>query len=74
MAMTVLSEREPASGQGVRFAAVHIAAEPAAVGLPTSGVIEMEFANGSRIRVSGAVDPAILAAALAVMASNGGRP
>jgi len=33
----------------------------------------MEFANGSRMRVTGAVDSALLAAALAVMASNGGQ-
>jgi len=36
-------------------------------------MIEMEFANGSRMRVTGAVDPAMLAATLAVLASNGGR-
>ena len=74
MAVTVLSEHEAPSGQEALFAAVRIAAEPAAVSLSAAGIIEMEFANGSRMRVSGAVDPAILAAALAVMASIGGRP
>ena len=48
-------------------------AEPASIGSPAAGMIEMEFANGSRMRVSGAVDSAMLAAALAVMASNGGQ-
>ncbi len=51
-----------------------IAAEPAAVSSSAAGMIEIEFANGSRMRVSGAADPAIMAAALAVLASNGGRP
>jgi transposase len=50
-----------------------IAAEPASIGSPAAGTIEMEFANGSRMRVTGAVDSALLAAALAVMASNGGQ-
>jgi hypothetical protein len=36
-------------------------------------MIEMELANGSRMRVTGTVNSAMLAAALAVMASNGGQ-
>ena len=64
------------SAGGARFAAVTIAQE--APVLPSSvapaGTIEMEFANGSRMRVTGAVDPATLGAALAVMASNGRQP
>ncbi len=74
MTVTVLSEREPTSGQEARFTAVRIAAEPTAASSSAGGVIEIEFANGSRMRVSGAADPAIMAAALAVLASNGGRP
>jgi transposase-like protein len=50
-----------------------ITAEPASTGSPAAGTIEMEFANGSRMRVTGAVNSAMLAAALAVMASNGGQ-
>jgi transposase len=46
---------------------------PASSGAPTAGTIEMEFANGSRMRVTGSVDSAMLAAALAVMVSNGGQ-
>ena len=64
-------------GQGTSFAAVCIAREPPilpATAAPAgAGVIEVEFANGSRMRVSGAVDPAILGAALAILASNGRR-
>jgi transposase len=48
--------------------------EPASNGAPTAGTIEMEFANGSRMRVTGSVDSALLAAALAVMVSNGSQP
>ena len=65
---------KPALGEEVRFAAVAIAPErPAAVAPSAGGMIEMEFANGSRMRVTGAVDPTMLAATLAVLASNGGR-
>ncbi len=71
-------EDKARSGQSTRFAAVRIAQEPpilpAAVAPTGAGVIEMEFADGSRMRATGAVDPAMLAAALAVMASNGWRP
>jgi transposase len=51
------------------FAAVRIAAEPARTALPAAGLIEVEFANGSRMRISGAVDPATVA----VLASSGRR-
>jgi transposase len=47
--------------------------EAAPIGSPAAGMIELEFANGSRMRVSGAVDSAMLAAALAVMASHGSQ-
>jgi transposase len=55
------------------FAAVRIAAEPAAAALVAAGLIEVEFANGSRMRISGAVDPATLGATVAVLASSGRR-
>jgi transposase len=55
------------------FAAVQIAAEPAAAALPAAGLIEVEFTNGTRMRVSGAVDPATLGATVAVLASSGRR-
>jgi transposase len=47
-----------------------VAAEAGSRGSPAAGTIEMEFANGSRMRVIGAVDSALLAAALAVMVSH----
>jgi transposase len=54
------------------LAAVRIAAPPAPA-TPAAGLIEVEFANGSRMRISGAVDPATLGATVAVLASNGRR-
>jgi transposase len=81
-------ERQDAGGSEPRFVPVAvsaasigrvpskntvIAAEPASIGSPVGGTIEMEFANGSRMRVTGVVDAAMLGAALAVMASNGGQ-
>src|SRR4051794_17139515 len=53
--------------QTAAFAAVRIAAEPAPAALPAAGLIEVEFANGSRMRISGAVDPATLGATVAVL-------
>jgi transposase len=58
---------QPAAG----FAAVRIAGEPA--GLPAPGLIEVEFANGSRMRISGVVDPATLTTTIATVASGGRR-
>ena len=55
------------------FAAVQIAAEAAPTALPATGLIEVEFANGSWMRISGAVDPATLGATVAVLASSGRR-
>jgi len=54
------------------FAAVRIAAEPAPTDLPAGGLIEVEFANGSRMRISGAIDPATLTTMIATL-SGGGR-
>jgi transposase len=53
------------------FAAVRIAAEPAPAGLPADGLIEVEFANGSRMRITGAVDPATLTTTIATLAGGG---
>jgi transposase len=55
------------------FAAVQIEAQPAPAALPAAGLIELEFTNGSRMRISGAVDPATLGATVAVLASSGRR-
>jgi transposase len=58
--------RQPATS----FAAVRIASETALAALPAAGLIELEFANGSRMRITGAVDPATLTAAIAMLASG----
>jgi transposase len=63
--------RRPQPAQA--FAAVQIAAEAAPAVLPAGGLIEIEFDNGSRMRISGAVDPATLGATVAVLASSGSR-
>ena len=51
------------------FAAVRLAP----VGLPGHGLIDIEFATGARMRVTGAVDPTMLSAAVAALASGGRR-
>jgi transposase len=61
------------SRPGASFAAVRIAAEPAPTGLPAPGLIELEFANGSRMRITGAVDPTTLTAVVVALASGGRR-
>lgn len=50
------------------FAPVRIACAPA--GLAGPGTIEIEFATGGRMRITGAVDPATLTAAIAVLADG----
>ena len=65
----LLRRSQPAAS----FAAVRIAAEPALSGLPAPGLIEVEFANGSRMRITGAVDPAMLTTTIAVLAGGGRR-
>jgi transposase len=63
----LLRRSQPAAS----FAAVRIAADPAAAGLPARGLIEVEFANGSRMRITGAIDPVTLTTTIATLA--GGR-
>jgi len=48
-----------------RFAAVQVGPEPS-----RGGVIEIEFASGARMRVSGSVDPAVLSGAIAAVAGK----
>jgi transposase len=57
--------RRLCGGRQAAFAAVRVAPEPVAV-----GVIEIEFADGTQLRISGAVDPATLAATIAALASG----
>ena len=53
------------------FAAVEIAAAapPSAAPMP-AGLIEIELADGGRVRISGAPDPAVVAAALRALAGR----
>src|SRR5437588_3415153 len=46
------------------------AAVPAAAGLAGGGAIEIEFATGARMRITGAVDRTTLTAAIAVLADG----
>jgi transposase len=58
----------------VRFAAVSIAPDRQSLTAPsrTSGAIEIEFAAGARMRITGAVDAATLTAVVAALTD--GRP
>jgi transposase len=47
------------------FATVRVDAEPVA-----AGMIEIEFASGTRMRINGTVDPGTLSATLAALASD----
>jgi transposase len=52
------------------FAPVRIASEAAPPGLAGPATIEIEFATGARMRVTGAVEAATLATAIAVLAEG----
>ena len=52
------------------FAPVRIVPEAAPAVLADSGTIEIEFATGARMRITGAVDAAALTAAVAVLAEG----
>jgi transposase len=61
--------RAPRQQSEVEFAAVSVAAElPAwAARAGTGGTIEIAFADGVQLRITGAVDPATLTAAVAAL-------
>ena len=59
--------RSPAQ---VGFAPVRITPEAAPVGLASPGTIEIEFASGTRMRLTGAADAATLLAVVAALASG----
>src|SRR5260221_2548921 len=56
--------RQLRTRQGIGFASVQIAPEVSPGGVGGRGAIEIEFASGARMRITGAVDPAILTAAV----------
>jgi transposase len=55
------------------FTAVRIATQAVPTDLPAGGLIEVEFANGSRMRITGAIDAATLTTAIATLAGGGRR-
>jgi transposase len=55
------------------FVAVGIAAEPAPSGVATTGSIEVEFANGSRVRITGPADASLVRAMVTSLARAGRR-
>ena len=59
----------------VQFAAVSVASEQPAwtPGAGTGGTIEIAFANGVQLRITGAVDPATLTAAVAALSGSEAR-
>jgi transposase len=59
----LLRRSQPAAS----FAAVQIAAEPT----PAGGLIEIELANGSRVRISGPADTALVRAIMGIVATPG---
>jgi transposase len=69
-------EPQDAGGQHVGFVpasvALDLGASPGPVGPAGSGAIEIEFAAGARMRITGAVDGATLKAVVAALAE--GRP
>jgi transposase len=58
----------------VGCAAVTVAAEPSVARssalAPTGGLIEIEFASGARVRISGGVDAATISAAVAALTAG----
>jgi transposase len=58
-------------GAASRFTPVQIIGEPGARGLPGPvGVIEIELADATRVRITGAVDAATVTAAVAALAAR----
>ena len=62
--------RQLRARRGIGFAAVRIAAELAPADLAGCGAIEIEFASGARMRITGAVAPATATAAVAALAEG----
>jgi transposase len=62
--------RQLRARRGIGFAPVRIAADVAPAGVAGPSAIEIEFASGARMRITGAVDPALLTAAVAALADG----
>jgi transposase len=69
-------QEKPRPDERVRFAAVAITPErPAlpAVAASAAGVIEVEFAAGGRMRITGAVEASLVSALIKALAKSKGR-
>ena len=55
------------------FAPVRIAPEAEAAGVPAAGTVEIDFATGARLRITGSVEAAIVTAAIAALIDGGRR-
>jgi transposase len=73
-ALACAGEPEAAPGGKAHFAPVAVVPEQLAVAAPVqsaaSGVIEIELASGTRLRITGAVEPATVSAVLAALADR----
>jgi transposase len=56
--------------QEVGFVPVQIAAESGPASLSGHGAIDIEFASGARVRITGVVDPALVTATVAALADG----
>ena len=63
------ARRQPAA----EFAAVRIAAGPAPSEIPAVGTIEVELANGWRVRITGPADASLVRTMITVLAKAGRR-
>jgi transposase len=63
------ARRQPAA----QFATVRIAAGAAPTGIAAPGTIEVELANGSRVRIIGSADAALVRAMMTALAKAGRR-
>jgi transposase len=66
------AEPKGAAEQQIGFVPARVVSEAASTpaGLAGGGAIEIEFATGARMRITGAVDQATLTAAVAVLAAG----
>jgi transposase len=62
--------RQARAQASIGFAPVRIAPWPASAELAVGGAIEIEFASGTRMRITGAVDAATLTALVAALADG----
>lgn len=65
--------RQLRSQLAVGFAPVRIASGPAPDGAAGVGAIEIEFAGGARMRISGVADPATVSAVIKALARDAAR-